>query len=414
MQQLRPGDKMPWNSESYFRFRRMHVKPSVHLAHFQLRNLLASTSRSCAFYAHSRGVVRKINTLTGVESMAMRFSDHSNVQISTIAADKNVLVAGGFAGEYCISDLASEYVGAYSGTTRAEGTVTRHAGGISNHIQIHSLRNSSGPLAAFASNDLGLRVLDLKTGKVVSAVQFLFPVNCTAISPDRRLRVVVGDSLNAYVIAAETERGTVRRGSLRQPEVLRVLQGHKDYGFACAWAPDGYTLATGNQDRTIKIWDARKWGNSQGASTPVATLYTEMAGVRSLHFSPAGSGKRVLVAAEEADFVNIIDAQSFRTCQRLDIFGEIGGVSLTSGGRELLVLCADKTRGGLLHFERCDTEATLANGGGMTSRNTILEMRRPGSGELDWPGQPEEDVRRRQRTNRLRLRGAAAVGMEPY
>ncbi|EFX03150.1 WD repeat protein [Grosmannia clavigera kw1407] len=386
---VRPDDKMPWNSESYFRFRKMYVKTTVHLAHFQLRNLLACTTRSTAFYSQCRGVVRKINTLTGAESVAMRFNEHSNVQISTIAADLNVLVAGGFSGEYCISDLTSEC----TVSTQLVGAACR----------------------PFASNDLSLRVLDLKTGKVISAVQFPFAVNCTAISPDRRLRVVVGDSLNAYIIAAEPERSLTRRNNARRPEMLNVLGGHKDYGFACAWAPDGYTLATGNQDRTIKVWDARKWNDAQGQSTPVATLFTEMAGVRSLQFSPAGSGKRVLVAAEEADFVSVIDAECFRTSQGLDSFGEISGVSLTNTGRDLLVLCSDRTRGGLLKFERCDTENTLANGGGVTGRNQVLEMRRPGCSQLDWPGQQDEVPRRvKQRTNRLRLRAAAALDMEPF
>ena len=80
----------------------------------------------------------------------------------------------------------------------------------------------------------------------------------------------------------------------------------------CFVATEECAAATGFQDKSIKIWDARRWTNSRGVATPVCTLRSEMAGVRALKFSPVGSGKRVLVAAEEADFVNIIDAQTFQ------------------------------------------------------------------------------------------------------
>lgn len=405
---------MPWTCESFFRFRRMHQKQPMHLAHFQLRNLLVCNARSCAYFADHYGTVCKMNTLTGDRSVALKFGEHPDVQISTIAGNKDILVAGGFGGEYCISDLTSEYVGSHSGTVRAEGTVTSHASGISNHIEIHSLRSSSAPLAAFASNDMGLRIVDLNTEKVLSALEFPFAVNCTAISPDRRLRVVVGDSCKAFIIPAEPERAKKSSDRMQKPEYLRILEGHQDFGFACAWAPDGYTLATGNQDRAIKIWDARKWNNTQGESTPVVTLRTQLAGARSLRFSPAGSGKRVLVAAEEADYVDIIDAQTFRTQQTVDIFGEIGGISLTDDGQDLMVLSADYTRGGLMHFERCDTESVLANADDDHDAS-YPELRRPGSAGLDWAVGGDVVPRwEKYRANRRRLRTAAAGGMAPF
>jgi hypothetical protein len=78
-----------------------------------------------------------------------------------------------------------------------------------------------------------------------------------------------------------------------------------------------------------------------------------MAAVRTLKYSPAGSGKPVLVAAEGADFVNIIDAQTYGSKQTIDIFGDIGGVDFTNGGRNLNVFCCDPNRGSLMQLERC-------------------------------------------------------------
>ncbi len=115
------------------------------------------------------------------------------------------------------------------------------------------------------------------------------------------------------------------------------MDGHRDYGFACDWADDGWTVATGNQDMQVKIWDARKWTSSQGLAQPVATIAAEMAGVRKLKFSPLGSGRRVLLAAEPADIVSVIDAETFTSKQTLSFFGEIGGIDFTNGGCDLLV-----------------------------------------------------------------------------
>jgi hypothetical protein len=81
-----------------------------------------------------------------------------------------------------------------------------------------------------------------------------------------------------------------------------------------------------------------------------------MAGVRSLKFSPAGSGQPVLVAAEDADFINIIDAQTYDSKQTIDIFGNIGGIAFTNEGRDLNVFCCDPARGSLMQFERCGRE----------------------------------------------------------
>lgn len=222
--------------------------------------------------------------------------------------------------------------------------ITNDNSGITNHVQLHLSRTSSKPRAAFASNDNGFRVLDIETEKFVSETCFDKPINCSAISPDGRLRVMVGDHTQVLITRAEADG---------RPEILKELSGHGDFGFACAWADDGWTVATGFQDKAVKIWDARRWTDSSGTAIPVCTVRSEIAGVRSLRFSPLGSGKRVLVAAEEADFVNIYDAQMFQSKQTFDFFGEIGGVSFVNDGQDLHVLCCDRTRGGLFSLERC-------------------------------------------------------------
>lgn len=155
---------------------------------------------------------------------------------------------------------------------------------------------------------------------------------------------MVGDQKEVLITKAEADG---------KPEILKMLGGHGDFGFACDWADDGWTVATGFQDKSVKIWDARRWTDGRGRAQPVCTLGSEIAGVRSLRFSPLGSGKRVLVAAEEADFVNIYDARTFQSKQTFDFFGEIGGVSFANEGQDLHILCCDRARGGLFQLERC-------------------------------------------------------------
>lgn len=311
---------------------------------------MSCASRDHIFYA-GRSVVHQYTPSrqpgsTGPTSLAMDLTEPAvqpvhtfpgGIQISTLTVAHDMLVAGGFSGEYGMVNLR-----AHKDTKHTEGIITHNINGITNHIQVHLSRSSSSPVAAFASNDASMRVLDINTNKCIAEHKYEHAINCTSISPDQRLRVLVGDSRNVMICNSETG------------EVLQELEGHRDYGFACDWADDGWTIATGNQDLQVKIWDARKWTTSQGLACPVGTVAAEMAGVRKLKFSPLGSGKKILVAAEPADIVSVIDAETFSSKQTLSFFGEIGGVDFTNDGQDLIIANCDNMRGGIMEFERCN------------------------------------------------------------
>jgi WD40 repeat protein len=392
--------------DSLFKFRRMDIRRNTHLSHFQLRNVLASPSRTQVFYTGS-GVVHKFNPVSGEAKTAIRLPEAPHAQISTIAAGHGVLVAGGFNGEYMLRPVNTD---SDDTSSSHDGILTNHHSGITNHVQVYLSRQSMSPRAAFASNDQVLRVLDIETQAYLSEEAFAFPINCSAISPDRRLRVVVGDSNQVLITTAEPTLGCGR------PEILQQLKGHRDHGFACDWADDGWTVATGFQDRLVNIWDARRWTDSSGRATPVETIRTEMAGVRSLHFSPIGSGKRVLVAAEEADFVNVIDAQTFRSKQTFDIFGEIGGTTFTNDGHDLIVLCTDRVRGGLIQLERCGLGAEASWDPDENPRSLPSgELVRQRGRTFDWPRNRHNEWRLIKQSDTRRRRKAASIDMlEPF
>ncbi|KAI1178741.1 quinon protein alcohol dehydrogenase-like superfamily [Nemania sp. FL0916] len=336
-------DRLLTRHENYFRFRNMDLRTDVSLLHFQLRNVMGCASRTAVYYPSTNGTVRALDPTTGLVKTAMKFRNTDDAAVSTLAAEEGILATGSFYGTYRYRRIEAE-----DESCCYDGRLTDHGSGITNHVQISSSRRSSVPLAAYASNDYRFRILDLARNQIIHEERHKYALNCTALSPDKSLRVAVGDLQQVLIKEADTGKTLVK------------LNGHRDFGFACDWAPNGWTVATGNQDKTIRIWDARKWEDSSGKSVCVGVIRSEMAGVRTLRFSPLGSGKRLLLAAEEADVVNIIDAQTFNSKQTIDILGELAGVSFTSGGQEVVALSSDPIRGGVLCLERCDHGAENA------------------------------------------------------
>ncbi|KAI9764984.1 MAG: hypothetical protein M1840_007906 [Geoglossum simile] len=328
-----PLEPIP-STESFVNFRRTANDNIAHLAHFQLRNLLYATSKNDVYYAGKSMVIRA-DPFTKTTTTIMDLSRPSEsfvpggVKISTLTATHGVLIAGGFNGEYALASLQAE-----RGTKHVEGCVTSHENGITNHVHTYRSRTSDHPYAVFSSNDQKIRILDCYSNRFLKTHSFDVPVNCSATSPDSRLRVVVSDHTQVLIVDAESG------------EMVERLDGHSDFGFACAWADDGRHVATGNQDMQVRIYDARNW------SQPLKLIPTEMAGCRSLRFSPVGGGKRVLVIAEPADIVSVVDADLFETKQNIDFFGEIGGVSFTPDGRDLFIANMDPKVGGVMEFER--------------------------------------------------------------
>lgn len=375
------GDERIPSRESYFRFKKMTIRQDVKLAHFQLRSVLACPSRSSAFYPGPRGVNR-IDLASKRTELAMKTMEYPglNSPITTLDANHGVLLCGSFSGEYYLQSLTAQ-----GNTNFVEGKITSNTNGITNHVVIHTPRRSASPVAAIASNDLGFRVMDVATQTFIMEREYSCPLNCSAISPDRRLRVMVGDHRSVFICCADSG------------EILRALDGPRDYGFACDWSDDGWTIATAAQDRCIRIWDARRLCNSSGESTPVCSLRTEMGAARSLKFSPLGSGRPVLVAVEEVDYINIIDAHDFASKQTIDVFGEMGAATFTNEGQNLNILCGDNTRGGLLEFERYERNfGDSGDNSRSTKENALFEWTQDENGTARSP--------RKDRTHHRRFR----------
>ncbi|KAJ5338008.1 hypothetical protein N7452_004736 [Penicillium brevicompactum] len=319
-------------SETAFREGSMHTSHKASIEHFQLRNLMSAPAYNTVHFA-SRSKVLSWTPSTGDARCLIDLSQPDPdsgflgpVKISTMKTAHGLTIAGGFCGEYALHSSR--------GGAGIKGLVTPDFNdGITNHVDVVPSRTGPSPLGIFASNDKHLRILDTETNVFLSDQELSQPINCTATSPDSRLRVVIGDSPDAWVIESETGRP------------VHPLRGHRDFGFACAWSPDMRHIATSNQDKTVIIWDARTW-------RPLETIDSDVAGYRSLRFSPVGGGPRTLLCTEPADRISIVDAQLFRSRQVHDFFGEVGGADYSPCGSDIWVANTDRHFGGFMQYQR--------------------------------------------------------------
>ena len=64
-------------------------------------------------------------------------------------------------------------------------------------------------------------------------------------------------------------------------KLLRTLEGHKDVVLSVAFDPQGETLASGSDDDTVKLWEAR-------SGKLLRTLEGHQDGLTSVAFDPQG------------------------------------------------------------------------------------------------------------------------------
>ena len=343
-----PGKKVP-NSDTYFQFREMNTKHKPSFSHFQLRNNIASCGASGLLYYHqlpaddrfaseSNSLIMYYNPQAEEVRSFMDFTKLATGnkprldRVSTLATGCGVAIAGSLACVYALKALHSK-----PDSVPTTGIVTDDQTCSTNHIHIARSRSGGTPQAIICSNDNTIRTLDCRTQQFTSIHAFGFPVNCSATDPNRRLRLLVGDDEDKRALLADAETG----------EVIANLHGHTDFGFACAFADDGITMATGHQDGLVQVWDARNCSQS------IHKISMELGGCRAMQFSPIGSGKRVLVLAEPADFVHVVDAQRYESKQTIEFFGEIAGITMPREGEKLWIANWDPHYGGLMEFDRC-------------------------------------------------------------
>ncbi|GAB2267053.1 hypothetical protein Dimus_002035 [Dionaea muscipula] len=312
------------------------VKPTI--LHFQLRNLVCATSKHDV-YLMSNFSVMHYSSLTQKLSEVINFSGlikptekyqgsllegFDQTQISTLAVKHNFLVAGGFQGELTCKHLDKQGVSFCARTTYEDNAIT-------NAVEIYD--SLSGGIHFMASNnDCAVREYEMENFQLVTHLPFPWAVNHTSMSPDRKLITVVGDHVDGLLVDALTGK------------IVASVVGHQDYSFASAWHPNGWIFATGNQDKTCRVWDVRN------LSKALAVLPGKLGAARSIRFSADG---QYMVVAEPADFVHIYNTKNnYESRQEIDFFGEISGVSLSPDDESLYIGVWDRTYASLMQYNR--------------------------------------------------------------
>jgi hypothetical protein len=90
-------------------------------------------------------------------------------------------------------------------------------------------------------------------------------------------------------LASAGEDKTIRLWDVRAKQLLKTLHGHENSALSVAFAPDGKTLASGSEDGTVRLWDPAT-GKGQG------TLQGRGGKIWGLAFAPDG---RTLVASRD-------------------------------------------------------------------------------------------------------------------
>ncbi|GMH08081.1 hypothetical protein Nepgr_009921 [Nepenthes gracilis] len=315
------------------------VKPTI--LHFQLRNLVWATSKHDV-YIISNYAVQHWSSLTRNISEVINFAGHvapteklqgsllegfTQAQISTLAVKHNFMVAGGYQGELACKRLDRSGLMFCTRTTYDENAIT-------NAVEIYD--SLSGGIHFMASNnDCGVREYEMEKFQLLSHLRFPWAVNHTSVSPDRKLVTVVGDHKDGLLVDSQTGK------------IVASLVGHRDYSFASAWHPDGRTFATGNQDKTCRVWDVRN------LLMPTTVLKGNMGAARSIRFSSDG---QFMVVTEPADFVHVYCTKTdYKKRQEIDFFGEISGISLSPDDESLYIGIWDRTNASLLQYNRRHT-----------------------------------------------------------
>ncbi|KAL3614908.1 hypothetical protein CASFOL_040569 [Castilleja foliolosa] len=240
----------------------------------------------------------------------------TRTHVSTFAVRDNLLIAGGSKGELICKDLNRRGISFCTRTTYDDNAIT-------NAIDIYNAPSSS-------NNDCGVRDYDMERFQLVKHFSCPWPVNHTAMSPDGKIIAIVGDNPKGMLVDSQTGK------------TIGHVREHLDFSFATAWHPDGHVFATGNQDKTCRVWDARNLSSS------VAVLKGNMGAIRSIRFTSDG---QLMATAEPADFVHIYDVKSgYEKEEEIDFYGETSGFSFSPDKDSLFVGVWDPFYSSLMQY----------------------------------------------------------------
>jgi WD40 repeat protein len=133
-------------------------------------------------------------------------------------------------------------------------------------------------------------------------------------------------SPDGKTLASASEDKTVRLWDAATGRERRVLQGHSQSVWAVAWSPDGTTLASGSNDNTVRLWDV---ASGEGR----ARFDGHTGFILSLAWTPDG---KTLASGGHDATVRLWDVASGQEARKLDVSsGAVWGVAWSPDGKTL-------------------------------------------------------------------------------
>lgn len=155
-----------------------------------------------------------------------------------------------------------------------------------------------GDFITSGARDATVRLWNPQTGEEVKRLQaHSLRVSSVAWAPSGRLVSGANDT-TICLWDVQAEKTPVENVSIEKASL--TLTGHSRPVTSVAWSPNGHWLASGAEDKTVRIWDTL-------SRTALKVLYGHSRGVRSVAWSADG---KLLASAGDGGNVHIWDSQT--------------------------------------------------------------------------------------------------------
>ncbi|KNC75590.1 hypothetical protein SARC_11888, partial [Sphaeroforma arctica JP610] len=226
------------------------------------------------------------------------------------------VVAGGQRSQLVVKNL----VGGRSHTVSLGGSINNSMG---------MYRTDTGIRLLVSNNDESVKVYSLSGMDHIVDIAIPFAVNNTAVSPDNRTMLVVGDSKVGLFY-------DIRGGTYTRTTSFNACQ---NAAFSCNWNYAGDKVAVACQDGSIAVWDMKYLSKPLTSISSSQSPNTSGA-CRGVKFSHSSS-MDLLVFTEHESLVHVVDTRAYVEKQTLrpspDLTQGVAGVTFSSDAKKLFV-----------------------------------------------------------------------------